>query len=206
MSFYESAVLPRIVDLACGSKGYARWREKTAAGLSGTVLELGFGSGTNLAAYPANVVRVLAVEPSATAMRLAEPRIRAAGIPVDRVDLDGTKLELDDASCDHAMCAFTLCTIPDASSALDEVRRVLRPGGTLHVLEHGLAPDASVVVWQQRLEPLQRRLFGGCHLTRDPLALLVDAGFEPGATTQRYGKGPKPWTYLTRTVATVRAR
>jgi ubiquinone/menaquinone biosynthesis C-methylase UbiE len=206
MSFYESAVLPRVVDLACGAKGYLRWREKTAVGLLGTVLELGFGSGTNLAAYPTDVVKVLAVEPSATAMRLAEPRIRAAGIPVEQVVLDGTRLDLDDASCDHAMCAFTLCTIPDATAALDEVRRVLRPGGTLHVLEHGLAPDASVVAWQQRLEPLQRRLFGGCHLTRDPLALLVDAGFEPGATTQRYGKGPKPWTYLTRTVATVRDR
>jgi ubiquinone/menaquinone biosynthesis C-methylase UbiE len=206
VSFYESAVLPRLVDLACGSKGYVRWREKAAAGLAGTVLELGFGSGTNLGAYPADVDKILAVEPSATAMRLAERRIRAAGIPVVQVGLDGTRLELDDASCDQAMCAFTLCTIPDVSAALDEVRRVLRPGGTLHLLEHGLAPDASVVAWQQRLEPLQRRLFGGCHLTRDPLALLVDAGFEPGATTQRYGKGPKPWTYLTRTVATVRDR
>lgn len=206
MSFYELAVLPRLVDLACGAKGYVRWREKTAAGLAGTVLELGFGSGTNLAAYPADVATVLAVEPSVTAMRLAEPRILAAGIPVVHVGIDGTRLELDDASCDHALCAFTLCTIPDAGEALGEVRRVLRPGGTLHVLEHGLAPDASVVAWQQRLEPLQRRLFGGCHLTRDPLALLIDAGFEPGATTQRYGKGPKPWTYLTRTVATVRER
>lgn len=204
MSYYESKVLPRLVDLACGSKSYTRWREKTAAGLSGTVLELGFGSGTNLGAYPPEVTEVLAVEPSSTAMRLAEARIKASGIPVVRVGLDGARIELDDASCDHAMCAFTLCTIPDAIAALYEVRRVLRPGGSLHVLEHGLAPDESVAVWQHRLEPLQRTLFGGCHLTRDPLRLLVDAGFEPGATTQRYGKGPKPWTYLTRTVATIR--
>lgn len=197
-------MLPRLVDVACGSKGYLRWREKTAAGLSGTVLELGFGSGVNLAVLPADVVEVLAVEPSATAMRIAERRISTSGVRVVHVGLDGQRIELDDASCDSALCTFTLCTIPDATAALDEVRRVLRPGGRLHVLEHGLAPDESVVAWQHRLEPLQRRLFGGCHLTRDPIALLEGAGFEPGHATQRYGKGPKPWTYLTRTVATVR--
>jgi SAM-dependent methyltransferase len=204
VSFYESSVLPRLVDVACGSKGYLRWREKTAAGLTGTVLELGFGSGVNLPVLPANVVEVLAVEPSATAMRIAERRISASGVRVAHVGLNGQRIELEDASCDSALCTFTLCTIPDATSALLEVRRVLRPGGRLHVLEHGLAPDGSVVAWQRRLEPLQRRLFGGCHLTRDPLALLIDAGFEPGATTQRYGTGPKPWTYLTRTVASIR--
>lgn len=204
MSFYKSSVLPRLVDLSCGSKGYVRWREKTAAGLTGTVLELGFGSGTNLGVYPADVTEVLAVEPSATAMRIAEPRIRTSGVTVTHAGLDGARIELDDASCDSALCTFTLCTIPDATTALLEVRRVLRPGGRLHVLEHGLAPDESVARWQRRLEPMQRALFGGCHLTRDPLALLEGAGFEPGATTQRYGKGPKPWTYLTRTVASVR--
>jgi ubiquinone/menaquinone biosynthesis C-methylase UbiE len=204
VSFYESAVLPRLVDVACGSKGYLRWREKTAAGLTGSVVELGFGSGANLGVLPADVTQVLAVEPSATALRIAERRIRATGVEVVHVGLDGERIELDDASCDSALCTFTLCTIPDATAALREVRRMLRPGGRLHVLEHGLAPDASVVAWQRRLEPLQGALFGGCHLTRDPLALLIDAGFEPGATTQRYGKGPRPWTYLTRTIATVR--
>ncbi|HUD69846.1 MAG TPA: class I SAM-dependent methyltransferase [Acidimicrobiales bacterium] len=206
MSFYESSVLPRLLDVACGSKGFLRWREKTAAGLTGTVLEVGFGSGANLSVFPTDVAEVLAVEPSATAMRIAQRRIRASGVRVLHVGLDGQRIELDDASCDSALCTFTLCTIPDATAALLEVRRVLRPGGQLHVLEHGVAPDESVVAWQRRLEPLQRALFGGCHLTRDPLALLEDAGFEPGATTQRYGKGPKPWTYLTSTVATVKER
>jgi len=203
VSFYETAVLPRLVNLACGSKGYLRWREKTASGLTGRVLELGFGSGLNLDVYPAEVTEVLAVEPSATAMRLARPRIAASPVRVVHVGLDGQRIELDDASCDSALCTFTLCTIPDVAAALGEVRRVLRPGGTFQVLEHGLAPDEPVATWQRRLEPMQGALFGGCHLTRDPIALLVDAGFEPGPTTQRYGKGPKPWTYLTRTVATV---
>jgi ubiquinone/menaquinone biosynthesis C-methylase UbiE len=206
VSFYESSILPRLVDLACGAKGYVRWREKTAAGLTGKVLELGFGSGTNLGVYPADVDEVLAVEPSASAMRIAEPRIVASGVRVVHVGLAGERIELDDSSCDSALCTFTLCTIPNVAAALGEVRRVLRPGGRFHVLEHGLAPDASVAAWQRRLEPVQRALFGGCHLTRDPIALLQGAGFEPGATTQRYGKGPKPWTYLTRTVATVRDR
>jgi ubiquinone/menaquinone biosynthesis C-methylase UbiE len=205
MKFYETTVLPRLVNLACGSKGYLRWREKTASGLTGRVLELGFGSGLNLGVYPKEVTEVLAVEPSATAMRLARPRIAASPVRIVHVGLDGQRIELDDASCDSALCTFTLCTIPDVAAALGEVRRVLRPGATFHVLEHGLAPDEPVAIWQRRLEPMQGALFGGCHLTRDPIALLSDAGFTPGATTQRYGKGPKPWTYLTRTVATAAA-
>lgn len=204
MKFYESTVLPHVIDLACGSKGYRRWREKTAAGLTGTVLEIGFGSGLNLSAYPSEVTKVLAVEPSTTALRMAERRIRSSRIPVEHVGLDGQRIDLPDESCDNALCTFTLCTIPDVSAALGEVRRVTRPGGRLHILEHGLAPDAAVVVWQHRLEPVQRRLAGGCHLTRDPLALLEAGGFVPVDTRQRYGKGPKPWTYLTRAVASVR--
>ena len=203
MSFYETTILPHLVDFSCGSKGYQRWREKTAAGLSGTVLEVGFGSGLNLGAYPAEVSKVLAVEPSETAVRMAQRRIRETGVHVEHVGLDGQRIELADESCDGALCTFTLCTIPNADAALQEVRRILRPGGQLHVLEHGLAPDHSVLAWQQRLEPLQRRIAGGCHLTRDPIALLIANGFETSQTTQRYGKGPKPWTFLTRTVAVV---
>jgi ubiquinone/menaquinone biosynthesis C-methylase UbiE len=205
MSLYESRVLPHVIDVVCGSKGYQRWREKTAAGLGGTVLEIGYGSGSNLDAYPPEVTTILAVEPSEVALRIAAKRERGSRVVVEHVGLDGQRIELDDASCDHALCTFTLCTIPDPAAALLEVRRILRPGGRLHVLEHGLAPDPSVVAWQRRLDPLERRIAGGCHLTRDPLALLVASGFEPEATVQRYGKGPKPWTYLTRTAARVAA-
>ena len=112
--------------------------------------------------------------------------------------LDGQRIDVEDASYDAALATFTLCTIPDAAVALAEVRRVLRPGGLFHFLEHGLAPDAAVVTWQHRLEPLQRRVFAGCHLTRDVPALLADAGLEITLLQQRYLPGPaisRPWTY-----------
>jgi len=121
------------------------------------------------------------------------------------VGLDGQALELSDESCDSALATFTLCTVPDARRALDEVVRVLRPGGSLHFLEHGLSPDARVARWQRRLDPLQRALAAGCHLTRDPLALVADAGLELTWSEQRYASGPKAWSYFTVGVARKRA-
>jgi len=120
---------------------------------------------------------------------------------VRQVGLDGQALPLDDASCDAALCTFVLCTIPDVGVALSEVRRVLRPGGRLHFLEHGLAPDARVRAFQRRVEPFQRKVADGCHLTRDPVALVADAGFVLETVDQGYGAGPRAWSYLTRAVA-----
>jgi ubiquinone/menaquinone biosynthesis C-methylase UbiE len=198
---YREQVVPRLVDLACGTKEFGRWRAEATAGLSGRVLEVGFGSGLNLAHYPPEVDEVLAVEPAAVARRLAERRIRAAPMPVRHVGLDGQQIPLDDASCDGALCTFTLCTVPDPDQALAEVRRVLRPGGTVHFLEHGLSPDAGVALWQHRLEPIQRRVFDGCHLARDSSSLVEAAGFVMQRNEQRYVKGPKPWSWLTLGVA-----
>jgi SAM-dependent methyltransferase len=149
------------------------------------------------------VQRVLAVEPSATAWRMAARRIAAADMPVEQVGLDGQSIPLDDASCDGALCTFSLCTIPDPVAALAEVRRVLRPGGRFHLLEHGLSPDARVARFQHRIDPFQRRVADGCHLTRDPIALVRQAGFDLEEVDQKYGAGPKAWAYLTR-AATVR--
>ena len=204
MPFYKDQVVPRLVALTCGSSALSGLRARTAAGLSGRIVEIGFGSGYNVPHYPAEVERVLAVEPSATAWGMASRRVHASSVPIEQVGTDGQSLPIDDASCDGAICTFALCTIPDPGAALAELRRVLRPGGRLHLLEHGLAPDARVAAFQRRVEPLERRLADGCHLTRDPVALVTAAGFRVEDLDQRYGAGPKAWAYLTR-AATVRA-
>lgn len=201
MGFYREQILPRLVDRACGTAGLQRWRAEVTAGLVGRVVEIGFGSGLNVEHYPPEVEAVLAVEPAAVARRLAAKRIEVGGVPVDHIGLDGQAIPLDDASCDAALSTFTLCTVPDPAKVLSELRRVLRPGGRFHVLEHGLSPDASVARWQHRLDPWQRRLADGCHLTRDAPTLVGDAGFLIERTEQRYAKGPKPWSWFTLGVA-----
>jgi len=191
MGIYGDHVLPRLVDRACGVARLATLRAQACTGLTGRVVELGFGSGHNVPHYPDTVTEVAAVEPSDVAWRLAGSRLRTSPVPVQWVGLDGQALPLPDASCDAALSTFALCTIPDVAAALHEVRRVLVPGGRLHVLEHGLAPDddARVQRTQRRLEPLQRRLAGGCHLTRRIDDLLVGAGFELEVLHRSYEAG-----------------
>ena len=201
MGFYREQVLPRVVDKACGVSEFNNWRAQATEGLTGRVVEIGFGSGLNVPHYPPDVDLVLAVEPASVARRLAEKRVAASPVPVDHVGLDGQDLPLEDDSCDAALCTFTLCTVPDPDQALAEVRRVLRPGGEFHFLEHGLSPDPGVARWQHRMDPLQRRLFDGCHLSRDAIALVEAAGFRVTRREQRYVRGPKPWSFVTVGVA-----
>jgi ubiquinone/menaquinone biosynthesis C-methylase UbiE len=174
---YAEHVLPRIMNVACGTKQSRPLRERVCAGLHGRVVEIGFGSGHNVPFYPGAVERVAAIEPSRLSWRLAQDRVSASTVTVEQAGLDGQALPFADHSFDAALSTWTLCTIPDPVLALTEVRRVLRPGGTLHFVEHGLAPDPKVQRWQHRLEPLNKRLAGGCHLTRPILDLLETAGF-----------------------------
>ena len=193
MGIYDEQVLPRIINVACGLKTLRPLRQRVCEGLHGQVVEVGFGSGLNIPFYPDSVTGVAAVEPADTGWKLAGKRLAAAKIRVDRKGLDGQSLPLPDDSCDAALSTFTLCTIPDVSAALREIRRVLKPGGTFHFLEHGLAPDESVRRWQHRLEPVQKRLFGGCHLTRRIADLVTDAGFTITDIDVFYEEGaPKP--------------
>lgn len=148
-------------------------------------------------AYPPEVTTVYAVEPSGTARRLAEERVAESTVHVEHVALRGESIPLDDESCDGALSTFTLCTIPDVDAALAELMRVLKPGGRFHFLEHGIAPDDRVATWQRRIEPFQKRLADGCHLTRRPDALAEAAGFVVERVESRYGGGPKPWTWFT---------
>jgi SAM-dependent methyltransferase len=194
MGVYDQHVLPRIINLACGVKPLRPLRQRACAGLHGQVVEVGFGSGLNVPYYPAEVSAVAAVEPADTGWTLAGKRLAATGVPIERKGLDGQSLPLADDSCDSALSTFTLCTIPDVTAALGEIRRVLKPGGALHFLEHGLAPDEPVRRWQHRLEPVQKRLFGGCHLTRPVADLLTKAGFTITEIEVFYEKSaPKPW-------------
>lgn len=198
MGWWTDHVVPRLTDVSLSNAEVGRLREAACAGLAGRVLEIGFGSGLNLPFLPGTVASVDAVEPSEVAWTRSASRRAAARTPVRRTGLDGQRLEADDASYDAALATFTLCTIPDPVAALTEVHRVLRPGGALHVLEHGLAPDPGVVRWQRRLEPAQRRLVGGCHLTRDVPALLAAAGLEAVDLRADYLPGPgflHPWTH-----------
>jgi ubiquinone/menaquinone biosynthesis C-methylase UbiE len=166
-----------------------RIRARVAAGLAGEVVEVGFGTGHNLPYLPPGVTRLLAVEPSRASIDRARPRIAESPVPVEVVGGDAQRLALPDASVDAALCTWTLCSVPDPVAAVRELRRVLRPGGRLHFVEHGMAPDESVRRWQARLNPIQRRLAGGCTLDRDVLALLHRGGLTVASVRTYYGEG-----------------
>ncbi|MDX6759175.1 MULTISPECIES: class I SAM-dependent methyltransferase [Streptomyces] len=196
MGFYAERILPRIVDLACGARATLPLRRRVCAGLAGEVVEIGFGSGHNVPFYPPDVTGVAAIEPSDLGWRLAADRVRASPVPVRRAGPDGRSLPFEDGTFDAALSTWTLCTIPDPVTALREVRRVLKPGGVLHFVEHGLAPegDPRVRRVQRLIEPLHTRLCGGCHLTRPTVDLLTAAGFTVTELDVFYQEGaPKPF-------------
>ncbi len=201
---WDERVVPRLTDLSLRGHEVGEVRAATCAGLTGRVLELGFGSGLNVRWYPPEVASVTAIEPSDLGWQMSERRRTRRSVPIERAGLDGQRLDLADDSHDSALTTFSLCTIPDPVRALRETRRVVREGGHLHVLEHGLAPQESVSRWQRRLEPAQRAVAGGCHLTRDIPGLVEEAGWRVEDFEASYLPGPgvaKPWTYVYRLLA-----
>jgi ubiquinone/menaquinone biosynthesis C-methylase UbiE len=196
MGFYTDQVLPRFQDKVMNRKPTREVRARVCAGLHGDVVEIGFGTGLNARYYPANVTKVLAVEPSAVCVRIAQPRIAKSPAPVEAAGLTGESLDLPSETFDAVLSTWTLCTIPDWDAALAEIKRVLKPGGAFHFVEHGHAPDAKVVRWQERLEPMNKRLAGGCHLTRKIPEHIRGAGFTIEKLDSYYFNGePKPMGY-----------
>ena len=195
-AIWTDQVLPRVIDKVLGNEEMAEVRVRSLGGLHGTVVEIGFGSGPNVPLYPAAVTRVLAVDPSGVARRLAEDRIAASPVAIEFIGLDGQRLDLADDSADCALSTWTLCTIPDAGAALAELRRVVRPGGELFFLEHGRSPQAGVERWQHRLDPVQRRIAGGCHLSRDIPELITGAGFDIERIVEFDISGPKVMSHM----------
>ena len=189
---------PRLNDLVVDNSVIRVYRQRVCADLHGQVVELGFGAGLNVPFYPSAVTSVVAVEPSDLAWARAQRRVAGQRVPVTRAGLRGTRPDVPDESADCVVSCFTLCTIPDVDAALRDVVRVLRPGGTFHFLEHGLAPDASVRAWQHRLEPVHCVLFGGCRLTRPIQGLVAASDLVLDEVHTEYAPVPtflRPWTY-----------
>jgi ubiquinone/menaquinone biosynthesis C-methylase UbiE len=202
VGFYENRILPHLVNLAMNTKVLREERTRCLAKVTGVVLEIGFGTGLNLPHYPSTVKKVVGVDPSETSARLARKRIAASPFPVEVVGLSAEKLPVADASFESIVSTFTLCTIPDVHSALLEVRRALAPSGRFYFVEHGRAEEPTVQRWQDRLNSMERAVFGGCHLNRQISVLIEQAGFEIERLEKGYMKGaPKIGGFLYRGVA-----
>jgi len=196
MGFYSDFILPRLCDLAMRNKEFVPIRERVIGAAEGKVLEIGVGSGMNLPFYRPPVREVLALEPAPRLVSMARSAPRATGMPVNFLEASAEAIPLDQHSVDTIVTTWTLCSIPQAAIALAEMRRVLRPGGKLLFAEHGLAPDAGVGWWQDRLTPVWRRIGGGCHLNRPIRSMIEGAGFRIDRIETGYIPGPKPMTFM----------
>lgn len=192
MGLYQRFLQPRIINANLGTAALREIRDRVCRGLVGDILEIGYGSGLIQPHLPAQVMSVSAVEPSSVSFGLGEKRRAASPIPVTVVSDDAQDLPLPDDRFDAALCTWALCGMPDPAAALREIRRVLKPGATLHFVEHGLAPDASVARLQRRFSPLNK-VIAGCVLDRDVRALLEASGLTVASLETYYEKGsPKP--------------
>jgi len=204
MGMYSNWILPRLLNSAMDTKTFAEERKKALAGVKGTVLEVGFGTGHNLPFYPDEVERVVAVDPSRESAKLAQKRIAAAPFPVEYLPLTGERIDAPDHSFDAVVTTYTLCTVADPLATLEQIRRVLKPSGSFHLLEHGLADDPDVQRWQTRLSAFSAFVLGGCTLDRNIEALVRQAGFSFERIDKYFTEGdPKVVGWVTRAVARV---
>lgn len=196
MGFYNDHILPRLCDMAMRNQRLRPYRARAIGAAAGRVLEIGAGSGLNLPLYRPSVREVLALEPAPRLLAMARRAAHAEGVAVRFLEASAEAIPLDAHSLDTVVTTWTLCSIPQAAAALAEMRRVLRPGGRLLFVEHGLAPDAGVRRWQNGLTPAWRRIAGGCHLNRPIRALIEEAGFRIERLETGYMGRPKPMTFM----------
>jgi ubiquinone/menaquinone biosynthesis C-methylase UbiE len=196
MGFYSDIVLPKLCDLAMRNKQLVPFRERVIGAAEGRVLEIGVGSGRNLPFYRPPVREVLALEPAPRLVSMARSASPATSLPVSFLEASAEAIPLDGHSVDTIVTTWTLCSIPQAATALAEMRGVLRPGGKLLFVEHGMAPDEGVRRWQDRLTPAWRCLCGGCHLNRPIRSMIEGAGFRIDRIETGYIPGPRPMTFM----------
>jgi ubiquinone/menaquinone biosynthesis C-methylase UbiE len=202
MGFYGNVIVPRLCDLAMRNSHLLPYRERVIGAAEGRVLEIGAGSGLNFRFYRPGVREVLALEPSPRLLRMAGDNAARAARPVTFIKASAEEIPLDDKSVDTVVTTWTLCTVPDAVRALRDARRILKPGGRLLFVEHGLAPDRNVRSWQNRLTPLWTRISGGCHMNRPIAEMIRRAGFRIETLDTGYAPGPKIMTFLSEGSAT----
>ena len=196
MNFYDRWVLPWLIDLGMRNKEARRYRERVIPMAMGEVLEVGIGSGLNLPFYGDGVRHLFALEPSPELRKMANRRTKGSRFTVEFLDRTAEEIPLERGSVETVVTTWTLCTIPDAIRALEEMKRVLKPGGVLLFVEHGLSPEPGVQAWQHRLNPLWNRIGGGCNLNRKIDELIVRSGFRLAELETAYAKGLKPLRFM----------
>lgn len=202
MGIYSRLIFPRLLELSMSGQELSRYRQSLLESVRGEVLEIGFGTGLNVPYYGDGVVSLTAIDPNEGMAAIANPRIQTSTVPINLQTAKAEALPMAADSFDAVVCTWTLCSIPNIEQALAEVYRVLKPGGKLFFIEHGLSPESGVGTWQRRLTPIQRRIADGCHLDH-PMASLVRSVFEQVALDEFYATSlPKVIGYFYQGVAT----
>ena len=196
MGLYRERVVPWLTNCAMRNRDLVPYRQRIASAATGRVLEVGMGSGMNLPFYGAGVTRVLGLDPSARLLAMARRAAPEAHAPLELIEGTAEAIPLDNATVDTVLTTWTLCSIPDAGGALQEMRRVLRPTGRLLFVEHGRAPEARMRWWQDSLTPVWKTLAGGCHLNRPVADMIENAGFVLDRLETGYMRGLKPMTFM----------
>jgi ubiquinone/menaquinone biosynthesis C-methylase UbiE len=196
VGFYQERIVPYLVDMAMRQEALVPYRERVVSGATGRILEIGIGSGANLRYYGSQAEHVIGLDPSVKLLEMAAEADRRSGLSMELVKGSAETIPIDDKTIDTVITTWTLCSISDVNRALSEMRRVLKPGGSLLFVEHGLSPDNSVRRWQNRLNPIWKRVAGGCNLNRATRQLIEVTGFRIERIKTGYMKGPKPMTFM----------